>query len=295
MNKQAIFEGFGPEYRWASISMFGKARVHMFKPGIAESGYLRLRDTGALRVDAFDQSVLRHVDRQAQIWERESEIQAPLRPIGSPPAPAPITEKSWPAECEGRPYMPTQTVDTAIFAEGFHPGQPASFADKINEQIRSFENSGHEPEGPSDYSMGFLNGLELALATAQNRSPCYPFAVACDRFADDSATVPPECFGPAYPIRHPGPIDQFAEFIYVWYDETEGACGASTHLCEAQRQQSAYADCLDTGGKELEQMDALVSKLDDKYHEVKDRVRQMYNNQELTVTQVCAILGEFPF
>lgn len=46
-------------------------------------------------------------------------------------------------------------------------------------------------------------------------------------------------------IRHPGPIDQYGECTFVWYDECEQVSGAASSLAEARRQRQDYADALD--------------------------------------------------
>jgi hypothetical protein len=45
-------------------------------------------------------------------------------------------------------------------------------------------------------------------------------------------------------IRHPGPIDQYGENTFVWYDECEQVAGAASTFEAAYHQRRAYAASL---------------------------------------------------
>ena len=83
-----------------------------------------------------------------------------------------------------------------------------------------------------------------------------------------------------YPINHPGPIHQYTEEVFVWYDEAGLQGGVAYSLEQANADKARYFEYLDKPSDSLE------------LNNIRSRITKMFNVNELTTTQVLAILGD---
>lgn len=71
MNDQKVFNKFGPNWKWASVSSNGSVRVHAVEPAVHKDGTL-LYEKGSnksARTEAFDIDLM-PANAPAEIWER---------------------------------------------------------------------------------------------------------------------------------------------------------------------------------------------------------------------------------
>jgi len=109
MQTQDIFNAFGSNWKWASLTVAGTARVHTEQPKIGADGvvFYNASDFVTSRCEAFDTNV----PCAASIWERID--------FGNGP--------QYPTDCFGSPYpAPAQVLQTGFYAPPVAGGGVAS-------------------------------------------------------------------------------------------------------------------------------------------------------------------------
>jgi len=361
MQTQDIFKAFGCNWKWASVSRTGKARIYTGEPVALASGLIQSPfGERVSRCEAFDRGEL----DTPVIWKRTDFTNGPAYETDKFGIPLPVAVPQMPAatppsgycsafECFNEkavgfnvcevhrppqlmaPVMPTQQMpapapapiappkQTRLTTEEAENGGLWAFANQDEDFVHVncdgvvwFDLFKDGPEPRRSYAVevdGVTHVIERTRSQPQLAPPEAGKPCSGDEKPWPAQPLVPRPFGnkrpdtTGYPLRHAGPIDQFAENVFVWYDEVELVGGAANHLADAQRQQQAYGATLvgDTPDHTYSEaqfagLGAKIQEVESALSKAKAHARALLNSYdqhgeaELSLSIYLAIFGELP-
>lgn len=297
-DKQKIFEGLSYDWKWASWCNGGLAYVHKEEPCYSKGDVYYPSTAVVCRREEFDEAIT--IEGISPKIIKRADLDLANRPYipptdgrGSklvpPVPPAPVYPSN------------TQMFTQDVFLEDLSNGKLCKYAAlNANGVVWLFE---HMPTlfGTEFMAPGYMQRIDGKFKDVRAGSKqCVVIEKgltgAINSNCADALKPPflepqPDCSQVKPPVGKPC---TFAEQGCIRLD-CDGDHGFETEAARDEFYGNLQHPADAHLHAEIELIDNVACKLDDKLYAVQSRVKAMFDNEELTVTQVCAILGEFPW
>lgn len=326
MLSQDIFKAFGSNWKWASISRSGTARVHTVQPTFAADGVVcySMKENTVERCPVFNLALgcgSHIIDRTdfsngpqypTDRFGMSLVPAAPQMPTQQMPAPLPARGYCTAKDCFNEKAVgwnlcethcpPPPAPQTRLTTDEAENGELWKFA-KANENFVRVYISGDVYFGETDNPPArqatdvVVDGVTHVIERTRSQPELAPPEAGKPYVAVPEAPLPKSY--PSAPhtvaIVDHGGVTQYGGHTFVWYDEAAQVAGAASTLDEAIRQQQAYRDWLNL--TTVPEVVDVIAALD-KAKERAKKLTAIYvqdgtcSRQALSELQYMAIFGE---